>query len=276
MADAPARSPAAPAAADPAGRLAGRHALVTGAGTGIGAAIARRLAAEGARVTLAGRRAGPLEEVAAQLPAGRALVLPGFDVTDEAAVAQGLAAARAACGPIGILVNNAGAAESAPFGRTSRAQWDRILAVDLTSVFLVSQAALADVLAGPDGRIVNVASTAGLVGYRYVAAYCAAKHGVVGLTRALALEVAARGATVNAVCPGFTDTPLVAASIAAIAAKTGRTEAEALAELTAANPQGRLVAPEEVADTVAWLASPAAKSINGQAIAIAGGEVMTG
>ncbi|MEW6254934.1 MAG: SDR family NAD(P)-dependent oxidoreductase [Pseudomonadota bacterium] len=252
--------------------IAGRHVLVTGAGSGIGAAIARRLAAAGARVTLAGRREGPLREVAARL--GTVQVVPGFDVTDPAAIAQGLEAARTAFGPVSILVNNAGAAETAPFDKTPLDLWQRVIAVDLTSVFLVTQAVLPDLTSG--GRIINIASTAGLAGYRYVSAYCAAKHGVIGLTRSLALELARSGVTVNAVCPGYTDTPLVREALAAIVAKTGRSEAQALAEMTAGNPQRRLILPEEVADTVAWLASPGAASINGQAIPVAGGEVMAG
>jgi NAD(P)-dependent dehydrogenase (short-subunit alcohol dehydrogenase family) len=257
-------------------RLAGRHALITGAGSGIGAAIARRLAAEGARVTLAGRRRKPLEDVRAALTIEAAFVADGFDVADAEAIARGLAAARAALGPVDILVNNAGAAPSASFEKTDFALWSEVLSTDLNGVFLVTKAALADVQASSAGRIVNVASTAGLVGYSYVSAYCAAKHAVIGLTRALALELARSRVTVNAVCPGFTDTPLLQGAIDTIVAKTGRSREDATASLARANPQGRLVRPEEVADTVAWLVSPDAGAITGQAIVIAGGEVMAG
>ena len=259
------------------GNLDGHHALVTGAGSGIGAAIARALAEAGAKVTLAGRRREPLEALARSLPDGSSFVADGFDVTDAAAVASGLESARGAFGPVSILVNNAGEAPSAPFEKTSAELWSQVLSVDLTGVFNVTQAVLPDLKArGTGARIINIASTAGLTGYAYVSAYCAAKHGVVGLTRALALELARKGVTVNTVCPGFTDTPIIARSVAEIVAKTGRSEEQALAEFTKANPQGRLVRPEEVANTVLWLVSPGAGSITGQAIAIAGGEVMAG
>jgi NAD(P)-dependent dehydrogenase (short-subunit alcohol dehydrogenase family) len=257
--------------------LSGRHALITGAGGGIGAAIARALGGAGALVSLAGRRREPLDAAAALLPAGAALVVDGFDVTDGKAIAHGLDRARATFGPISILVNNAGEAPSASFEKTDANLWARILAVDLTGVYNVTHAVLPDLKRhGSGARLINIASTAGLTGYAYVAAYCAAKHGVVGLTRALALELARGGVTANAVCPGFTETPLIDRAVETIVAKTGRSTDAARAELAKANPQRRLVTPEEVADAVLWLASPAATSINGQAIVVAGGEVMAG
>jgi NAD(P)-dependent dehydrogenase (short-subunit alcohol dehydrogenase family) len=254
--------------------LDGQHALVTGAATGIGAAIALSLAGQGASVTLAGRRVGALEAAAARLPAAARRAIVGLDVTDESSVAEGFAAAREALGPVSILVNNAGQASSAPLGKTSLELWRRMLDVNLTGTFLCTREALPDMLAAGRGRVINVASTAGQRGYAYVSAYAAAKHGVIGLTRSLALEVARKGVTVNAICPGYTETEILRESIANVVAKTGRTEEQARAEFTKSNPQGRLVQPAEVAAAVLWLCGESAGSITGQSLSIAGGEVM--
>ncbi len=242
-----------------------QHAVVTGGGSGIGAAIAGRLLADGLRVTLMGRSLERLRSAQAVLGE---VAIQVCDVGDEHSVTD----AFAAVGDVDILVNNAGQVETAPFARTSLELWQRLLNVNLTGSFLCSRAVLPGMLARGQGRIVNVASTAALKGYAYVAAYCAAKHGVLGLTRALALEVAARGVTVNAVCPGYTETDIVAAAVDNIVAKTGRTAEQARAELAKVNPQGRLVQPEDVAGTVAWLVRNGA--VNGQAIAVDGGETM--
>lgn len=257
-------------------RLAGHHALVTGGGTGIGAAIARALAAEGAKLTLLGRRLDPLESAAAKIRSSRAKEVEALvcDVTDRAQVDAAFDHARAANGPITILVNNAGAVESAPFERVGDDLWRRTMAVNLDALFHCCQAALPDLREAAAGRIVTVASTAGLKGYAFSAPYVAAKHGAIGLTRALARELAATAITVNAVCPGFTDTDLVADAVALVSAKTGRNEAEARAEFLRYNPQGRLIDPAEVANAVVWLCLAESGSITGQSIAVAGGEVM--
>lgn len=248
------------------------HALVTGATRGIGAAIARTLAAEGATLTLLGRKRQALAALAAELGPRHGFVLA--DVGAETQVRAAFAEARAARGTIGILVNNAGQAESAPFARTSLELWQRMQSVNLTGTFLCTQAVLPDLLAAGRGRIVNIASTAAQKGYAYVSAYVAAKHGVLGLTRALALELARKNITVNAVCPGYTETDILRESIAKVVAKTGRSEQEARAEFASGNPQQRFMQPQEVADAVRWLCSEGASAITGQAISVSGGEVM--
>lgn len=250
--------------------LSGHHAVVTGGGTGIGAAIARALREAGAKITIMGRRRDALDALAASLPGTN--VVP-VDVTDEQSVEAAMAAAREFA-PISILVNNAGAAETAPVAKTSTALWDRMLAVNLTGTFLCTRAALPDIVAHPEGRVVNIASTSGLKGYAYTGAYSAAKHGVIGLTRTLAMELARTGATANAVCPGFAETELLERSLTAVVSKTGLSREAALAQFIRDNPQQRLIQPDEVAATVLWLCAPLSHSVNGQAIAVAGGEAM--
>jgi NAD(P)-dependent dehydrogenase (short-subunit alcohol dehydrogenase family) len=256
--------------------LDGQHAVVTGAGRGIGAAIADELGRLGASLTLMGRTRESLERrrTILQETHDRAVEIAAVDVTSAEQVERAFAAATAALGPPTILVNNAGAARSAPFARTDPALWREMLEVNLTGPFLCARQVVPTMIERGHGRLVNVASTAGLTGYPYVSAYCAAKHGLIGLSRALAIETARTGVTVNAVCPGFADTDLTAAAVANIVAKTGRTEQEARAELTRRNPQGRLIDPAEVARAVGWLCLPGSAAITGQSIVVAGGEVM--
>lgn len=244
--------------------LAGKRVLITGGGTGTGADLARGFHAAGAEVVITGRRLSPLERVAAGLPGTRALVC---DVTDEAQVAETFAAA----GPVDIVIANAGASSSAPMGKTSLAEWNALLAVNLTGSFLTLREGLNQFTGW--GRLIAVASTAGLKGYAYVAPYAAAKHGVVGMVRSLAQEVARKPVTANALCPGFLDTEMTDRSVANIREKTGMDEAAARAALAATNPQKRLIRPAEVTAAALWLCGEGSEGINGQALAIAGGEI---
>jgi len=254
--------------------LAGRHAVVTGGGRGIGAAVAEALAGAGARVTVMGRDRDALEVEAEKLGRSTKAQAVEVDVAEPESVERAFARAAQEFGPPAILINNAGQAASAPFQKTDMALWRRMLDVNLTGSFLCAQAAVAGMLQGGYGRIVNVASIAGLAGAPYIAAYCAAKHGVIGLTRALALEFARKNITVNAVCPAYTETDMVGATVANIVAKTGRSVDEARAELLRRNPQSRLMQPQEVANAVLWLCLPGSEAITGQAISVSGGEVM--
>ena len=251
--------------------LTGHHAVVTGAGSGIGRATAERLAEAGCQVTLIGRHVARLGETTDRI--GDLAFAAPADVTDADMLAAAIEAGRDRFGPVDILVNNAGAASSAPFLRTDADTFRAMLALNLEAPAEAARLVLPGMLTRRWGRIVNVASTAGLKGYAYVSAYVAAKHGLVGLTRALALEIASKGVTVNVVCPGFTDTDLVARSIEAITGKTGRSEDEARAALSASNPQGRLITPDEVATTIVWLCGDGASGINGTAVPVAGGEL---
>jgi len=249
-----------------------RHALVTGGGQGIGAAVARAMTTQGMRVTILGRRINVIQAMADLDPEN--LFAVAADVTDPDQVDAALKLSESRFGPVEVLINNAGQAQSAPFLKMDMNLWQQMLSVNLTGTMICSQAVLPSMLKSGWGRIVNVASTAGQIGYSYVSAYCAAKHGVLGLTKSLALELATKGITVNAVCPGFTETDLVRESIDRVVAKTGRTPEQAMAEFVKTNPQGRLVQPEQVADAVIWLCSEGASAVTGQAISVSGGEVM--
>jgi len=248
-------------------RFSGQHAFVTGGSTGIGLAIARDLASKGARVTIASRNVERLRSVADGLDGVKAARV---DVADEASVRETFDALD----DVDILINNAGIVATAPFERSSLDAFQNIVAVNLYGTFLCTQAVLPGMRERNRGRIINVASTAGLKGYAYVTMYTASKHAVVGMTRSLALELSDTGITANCVCPGFTDTPMADGAIEHLTSKTGRSADEVLAELVKHNPQKRLIDPEEVAATVAWLCLDESRSITGQAIAVSGGEIM--
>ncbi len=256
--------------------LARHHAIVTGGGRGIGVAVAAALARLGASISLIGRKAEVLQSEAARLTNehGTKVATAAVDVTDEAAVHKAIATLRDTLGPPSILVNNAGIASSAAFLKSDAALWRKVLDVNLMGAVFCAQAVLPGMLEAGWGRIVNIASVAGLTGHPYITAYCASKHALIGLTRSLAMETARTNITVNAVCPSYTDTEMTANTIANIIRKTDRNSEEALASLVARNPQRRLIQPAEVADAVVWLCGDGAASVTGQSIVLAGGELM--
>src|SRR3954453_8548689 len=247
--------------------LAGRHALITGGGTGIGAAAAAHLNAAGAQLSLLGRRLDPLQAVAESY-GGTAIQC---DVTDSARIAAAFDGARAANGPIDLLIVNAGIAESAPFHKMTRESWDRIIGTNLTAAFDCSLTAIGDLLKSENGRLVFVASVASLRGVPYASHYAASKHGLLGLMRSLAAEYAKSGLTVNAVCPGYVDTPMTDQSVARVSEITGRKEEEARSAITNMNASGRLVDPQAIGNIIAMLCLPLSRDINGAAITIDGG-----
>ncbi|HUF89635.1 MAG TPA: SDR family NAD(P)-dependent oxidoreductase [Gemmatimonadota bacterium] len=257
------------------GLLQGHGAVVTGGGRGIGAATARALAAEGARVVLASRTEAEVASVAGDIAGagGEAWGVP-CDVTDADSVAALAEAAGERIGAVDILVNSAGIAHSAPLARQTLEEWERIFAVNVTGVFLVTRAFLPAMMERGRGRVVNVASVAGLAGAKYIAAYAASKHAVVGFTRSVAAEAAPRGVTVNALCPGYVDTDMTDASVARIMERAGLSETAALEAILATSPQGRLIEPGEVARAVTWLCEESTRGVNGQAIVIDGGGLL--
>jgi 3-hydroxybutyrate dehydrogenase len=246
------------------GALSGKSAFVSGGGSGVGAVIAQMLAGAGASVTICGRRAEALDTVAATHPNIRAVVA---DITDEAAISAAIAAASP-----DIVIANAGASTSAPFVRTELADFEQMMRVNLTGTFLTLREGARAMKEKPWGRLIAIASTAGIKGYPYVAPYAAAKHGVVGMVKSVALELVRKGITANAICPGFLDTEMTTRSIANIVEKTGRTTEEARASLEATNPMHRLVPPEDVARAVLWLCAEGSDMVTGQAISVSGGE----
>ena len=248
------------------------HVLITGGAQGVGLAVAERFLAAGAKITITGRNEERLAEAKQALGIAGSVLTVAADVSDEAAVADLFEKAEAAHGPVNVLVNNAGISGSAPLARMSVEHFDDMMGVNARGVFLCSRAAAGPMAKNGGGRIINIASTAGLKGYAYVAAYVASKHAAVGLTRALAQETAKKSVTVNALCPGFTETPLLAESIDTIMKTTGRSEAEARKSLARSNPQGRFIQPEEVAASALYLCGDDAHGITGQALSISGGE----
>jgi NAD(P)-dependent dehydrogenase (short-subunit alcohol dehydrogenase family) len=255
--------------------LNGRHAIVTGGSRGIGAAIAQALAADGATLTLLGRARDRLQETSESLASRYGVTVAAIvcDVTDEAAVRAAFAAAQDAHGAAFALINNAGQSEGAPFLQTGRELWERMLAVNLTAAYLCAQQVLPAMLAAGSGRIINIASTSALRGFRNISAYTAAKHGLLGLTRALAAETVRKGITVNAVCPAYTATDMAEAAVGSVVRDMQRTPEEARAMIARTVQRGTLIEPHEVASAVSWLCSAGASGITGQAIVVAGGEI---
>jgi 3-hydroxybutyrate dehydrogenase len=255
--------------------LENQHAIVTGGGRGIGAAIAIALAHRGARLTILGRSTAALEAHAALLRREHDADVRAItcDVTESAALPSAFRRATAELGPVDVLVNNAGAAESAKFAEITREHWDEMLAVNLTATFACTQLVIPSMITRRTGRVINIASTAGLRGFKNMTAYCAAKHGVVGLTRALAMEVAKHGVTVNAICPGWTDTAMAEQAVANIVRVLDKTPDEARAVLVGQIPRGKLTSPEEVASAVSWLCAPESAAVTGIVLPVAGGEI---